>query len=286
MSERPRETADLQELIANARFLPRCTAEDPYKDLFEKYVFDPAFIDSLKKQPWFESIVKKAAEDGEFLGSPVINLPEAECEVFISMEEDGKIEVIYDFTSHRWISELKEINTKLFPSSRRDLYSTSSLAKHLGIGPLQEFKVERTFDTAATVDFLGRGLDDNVAELVKLLNEMGLITTGSCGGHAAENGKKERKPYLNFNIYSTEKLVSLLERWKMEGGFTYNLSRYSDRSDTVRIRPTAFATLATLQEDYRRLTDFLREKLHGVQSVETASETYRHRMARVLGKYL
>ncbi len=205
-----------------------------------------------------------------------------EMSVRVSMHmRGGKLDTHVSVHSAEWYqrrtTEMRELFGKRDVVTNRGAFcSVDQLGCSMAVHPMKEFVKKQQFDPSGIVDALDQGLDTNVIELVRLLNEIGIHTKSSCGGHA-EDG---RMPYLHVSSETMKEAVSLFLSWKDAGGLPYVVMPLGQLVTSIRIEPPPGTSLQAAQADLDKLTDFLSSKAGATPFHRLSFGEMRHRIGR------
>ncbi len=244
--------------ISTMEIDPRCKAAQQFVESDGQQI-----IDRIKAQfPWqLAADYWNTPANQKYLYK--YSLDEGEWRIRATLYPNG--ETMYlSVVSKAWAVERERHVKAFFDTSLSSLPGTRKrfpverLAQQHKIPATALFKRTKSFDTHSVVDGLGRGLDDNVIDLIRLLNEMGLDTTSSCGGH--EDG---RLPYISFSGHRITEVVAFFEAWRLAGGLHYDIFPAGELAEGVGVRPPETTSLAAAQDDLLQLTTFLRSKMEG-----------------------
>lgn len=188
-----------------------------------------------------------------------------------------------------WAEEGKALKQKIFPSElayefsncQGDFYPTAFVASQLGTKGEMVFEAQKEFDPSGIVDSIGRGLDRNAIEAIRLFNMLGLETNSSCGGHP----EREHYPYFRFNRSSLEKVVQLFSAYQKESGVEWYFSPLGSRLDSFHVYPPLTLSVPEAQHELDRFTDFLSGKLK-LQLLRLSVPEIGHRFRRRLQSFI
>jgi len=176
--------------------------------------------------------------------------------------------VAVNIYSKQWAEERTEFLDKAFNTEGLDKKEEGCpvglLAKRLGVGPMSDSRIKNDFNPSGIVDGLGKKIDFRIRELVRLLNLMGLETTGSCGGHRI----RRLNPYLHFKGNHLHEVVSLLQEWGENGGIEYNIFPLGFCGEDICVNAPDNCPLESAQKDIDDLTDWLESKIPDFEKIK------------------
>lgn len=156
-----------------------------------------------------------------------------------------------------WMNERETKIANLFPSRNA---SAKEITERLGIIPNQELSITNAeFNSDDIRDGLGRGLDVQIIELVRILNIVGIKTTMSCAGHPKnKDGGNARLPFIAVKWDSLQNFMNAIAGWKG----VENLIFFNVGLGTIYCTFPEGTPLKKAQRIFGELTDFLAEKIH------------------------
>jgi len=187
-----------------------------------------------------------------------------------------------------WVEMNDRKFAKIFMPEERGpdgTYGIEGIYRRLNIGPMEDFSFSSGgFNPENVKDSLGRGLDSNVIELVRLLNGLGFETEGSCGGHIL----RKHKPYVHFPSEKMEKIFALIREWQKHTSVRYTVEPLGRHRESLIVGAEADTKVARAQNDFDSLTDFLisqcGESYKPKLSVAEQAERVRRKVMGILRK--
>lgn len=254
-----------EELAAEAQFYYNTSPEDPkssdIKRLLDSERARTAAWITADKLLWtelFNEYPKNAFARKEFEKEGILYV------VTLTVYKE-KVEAMVDIASLPWARAKKAELNNLFnedsldPGLLKDGFPLEILAKRMKLQPQNDFVVTKpSFSVKGMIDGLGRGLDENIKDLILYLNMLGFETTMSCGGHEGD----AYQPYLRFKAGSDmSKVLSLFLAWQQEGGKTSVVRPFGRYAEKVELSYSSSLPLVEAQKDLKDFTEFLAKKI-------------------------
>jgi len=181
-----------------------------------------------------------------------------------------------------------EYASEIFPKESDRLYGRkiSEIANTLGTEPTDDFTLTKEIDSNIT-DSLGRGLDSRISELVRILNNIGISTDSSCGGHQDKN----LQPYVMVQMGSLKKLIEILQSFEKEIGkkssFVINPLFAGGIPSLASLHNGDDITVQASQAEFDKLLKFLIERTGGIpfkkMSTPEVVNRIRLKVSKILG---
>jgi hypothetical protein len=169
--------------------------------------------------------------------------------------------IIVDVYSKKYLDNRPEYLKSIFPKKCK----IGDISKNIPNLPVLDFGMKKNgFNVQNVSDLRGVKVDINIKELIQLLNDIGLRTTKSCGGHIDQRFK----PYIHFagDHGQLEKVVSLFLEWKKTGGVDYLINSLDLNGSVLTIESPEDVSIEESIEDIRHLTDWLKDKIENQKS--------------------
>lgn len=180
------------------------------------------------------------------------------------------IDVVIDFRDHKypcismlvmnteWMHQQKGEIKRIFPEESDNRSGTQEVVKRLSIVPRKDLQIiDTSFDPDNIKDRLGKGLDVQIIELIRILNMTGIKTDMSCAGHPKSGNSKARLPFLSIEWNSFSHFMSAISDWEE----AKNLIFYPVGLSSVRCTFPEGTPLKKAQRTFGELTDFLAKKI-------------------------
>jgi len=251
-------------LPENPRFLScrifiRQQDDDPNEGEGIRFInenFDAIWSNILKDERLWAYI----KENPENIIGHKINMGEFTVNVSLDFRAHVKDPVIsMQAVKTKWMNQREAEIKSIFPDQSGNNPNTQELTKRLSITSREDLSiVDTNFNPDTIKDGLGRGLDAQIIELVRILNMTGIKTVMSCAGHPKSKNRNARLPFISMRYSSLPNFISAISQWKGANNLTF----FNVGLGIVYCTVPTGTPLEKAQRTFGELTDFLAQQIN------------------------